>query len=78
MYKKKSGTPTQNMEKFIRRKQNEDERIPDYANDLKETLYRAWPGQPKIELEELLVAYFIHRIYSSDTKAKLKFEGPHR
>ena len=76
MYKKKSGTPTQNMEKFMRHKQNEDERIPDYANDLKETLYRAWPGQPKVELEELLVAYFIHGIYSSDTKAKLKCEGP--
>ena len=57
MYKKKSGTPTQNMEGFIRRKQREDERIPVYANDLKETLYRAWPGQPIIELEALLVAY---------------------
>ena len=60
----------------MRRKQNEDERIPDYASDLKETLYRAWPGQPKIELEELLVPFFIHGIYNSDTKAKLKFEGP--
>ena len=69
MYKEKSGTPTQNMEKFMRRKQREDERIPDYANDLKETLYRAWPGQPKVELEELLIAYFIHCIYSGDTKA---------
>ena len=76
MHKKKSSTPTQNMEKFMRRKKNEDERIPDYASDLKETLYRAWPGQPKIKLEELLVTYFIHGIYNSDTKAKLKFEGP--
>ena len=76
MYKKKSGSSTQNMERFMKRKQREDERIPDYANDLKERLYRAWPVQPKIELEELLVAYFIHGIYSGDTKAKLKFEGP--
>ena len=60
----------------MRRKQKEDERIPDSANDLKETLYRAWPGQPKVELEKLLVAYFIHGIYNGDTKAKLKFEGP--
>ena len=76
MYKKKSGTPTQNMEKFMWRKQKEDEHIPDYANDLKETLYRAWPGQPKVELEEPLIAYFKHGIYNEDTKAKLKFEGP--
>ena len=54
MYKKKSDTPTQNMEKLMRRKQNEDERIPDYANDLQDTLYRAWPGQPKVELEDCL------------------------
>ena len=47
-----------------------------YFKHLKETLYRAWPGQPKVELEELLIAYFIHGIFNPDTKAKLKVEGP--
>ena len=76
MYKKKAGTPTQNMEKFMRRKQQEDEPTPDYANDLKETLYQEWPGQPKNQLEELLIAYFIHGLFNPETKRKLKVEDP--
>ena len=53
----------------MRRKQQKDEPIADYANDLKETLYQAWPGQPKDQLEELLIAYFINGLFNTDTKA---------
>ena len=76
MYEKKLGTPTQNMERFMRRKLKEYEHIPDYANDFKDTLYKACPGQPKYQLEELLIAYFIHWIFITETKSKLKAEGP--
>ena len=76
MYKRKEGTPTQNKDRFQKRTQQEGESIVDYAADLMDTLYQAWPGLPRDQLEELLIVYFINGLTNGDMKAKLKVEGP--
>ena len=76
MYKRKKGTPTQNKDRFLRRTQQEGETIADYAADLRDTLYQAWPGLPRDQLEELFIVYFINGLTNGDMKAKLKVEWP--
>ena len=53
MYKMKEGTPTQNNNRFLKRVQQEGEPIANHAA-LRDTLYQAWPGLPRDQLEELL------------------------
>ena len=40
MYRKKEGSPTDNKDKFLKRKQRGDEEIAEYAEDLKDSLYQ--------------------------------------
>ena len=58
MYKKKEGSPTENKKKFLKRTQREDEPIVDFAMEMRNTLYQAWPGLPRNQLEDLLVDFF--------------------
>ena len=76
MYKRKEGTPTQNKDRFLKRNQQEGETIADYAVDLRDTLYQAWPGLPRDQLEELLIVYFINGLLNGDMKARMKVDGP--
>ena len=76
MYKRKEGTPIQNKDNFLKRTQQEGKAIADYAADLRDTLYQAWLGLPRYQLEKLLIVYFINRLVNGDMKAKLKVEGP--
>ena len=48
----------------------------DYEADLRDTLYQAWPGLPRDQLEELLIVYFINGLTNGDMKAKLRVEPP--
>ena len=43
---------------------------------MRDTLYQAWPGLPRDQLEELLIVYFINGLTNGDMKAKLRVEGP--
>ena len=47
MYTKKEGSPTDNKKKFLKRTQRHDESIADYATEMIDTLYHAWPGLPR-------------------------------
>ena len=76
MYKKKEGSPTENKKKFLKRTQREDEPIVDFAMEMRDTLYQAWPGLPRNQLEDLLVDYFINGLYNPETSAKLRIESP--
>ena len=44
--------------------------------EMRDTLYQAWPGLPRDQLEELLIDYFINALYNQETGAKLRIEGP--
>ena len=46
MYKKKEGSPTENKKKFLKRTLRQDEPIVDFAMEMSDTLYHAWPGLP--------------------------------
>ena len=46
MYKKKEGSPTENKKKYLKRTQRHDEPIADFAMEMRDTLYHAWPGLP--------------------------------
>ena len=76
MYKKKEGSPTENKKKFLKRKQRHDEPIADFAMEMRDTLYHAWPGLPRKQLEDLLINYFINGLYNPETSVKLRIEGP--
>ena len=76
MYKKKEGSPTENKEKFLKRTQRQDEPIADFAMEMRDTLYHAWPRLPRNQLEDLLIDYFINGLYNPETSAKLRIEGP--
>ena len=76
MYKKKEGSPTENKNKFLKRTQRQDEPIADFAMEMRDTLYHAWPGLPRNQLEDLLVDYFINGLYNPEMSAKLRIEGP--
>ena len=76
IYKKKEGSPTENKKKFLKRTQRQDEPIVDFAMEMRDTLYHAWPGLPRNQLEDLLVNYFINGLYNPETSAKLRIEGP--
>ena len=41
MYKKKEGSPTDNKDKFLKRKQKVGESITEFAAELKDVLYQA-------------------------------------
>ena len=76
MYKKKDGSPTENKKKFLKRTQRHDEPIADFAMEMIDTLYHAWPGLPRNQLEDLLIDYFINGLYNPETSPKLRIEGP--
>ena len=76
MYKKKEGTSTDNKDRFLRRKQRVGESITEFAAELKDVLYQAWPGMPRDQLEDLLVEYFVGELQSPETSAKVKLEKP--
>ena len=76
MYKKKEGSPTDNKDKFLRRKQKVDESITEFAAELKDVLYQAWPKMPREQLEDLLIDYFIGGLQSPETSARVKVEKP--
>ena len=44
--------------------------------EMRDTLYQAWPGLPRDQLEDLLIDYFIKGLYNRETCAKLRIEGP--
>ena len=76
MYKKKEGSPTDNKDKFLRRKQKVGESITEFAAELKDALYQAWPKMPREQLEDLLIDYFIGGLQSPETSARVKIEKP--
>ena len=76
MYKKKEGSPTDNKDRFLRRKQKVGESITEFAAELKDVLYQAWPGMPRDQLEDLLIEYIIGGLQSPETSAKVKLEKP--
>ena len=76
MIKRKEGSPTENKKKFLKRTQRQDESLNDCAMEMRDTLYQAWPGLPRDQLEELLIDYFINGLYNQVTGAKLRIEGP--
>ena len=76
IYKKKEGSPTDNKDRFLRRKQRVGESITEFAAELKDVLYQAWPGMPRDQLEDLLVEYFVGGLQSPETSAKVKLEKP--
>ena len=76
MYKKKEGSLTENKRKFLKRIQRQDEPIVDFAMEMRDTLYHAWPGLTRNQLEDLLVDYYINGLYNQGTSAKLRIEGP--
>ena len=55
IYRKKEGSPTDCEDKFLKRKQLSDEDITEYAEDLKDSLYQAWPGMLRDKLEDMLI-----------------------
>ena len=59
MNKKKERSPTDYKDKFLKRKQKVGESITEFAAELKDVLYQAWPGMPREQLEDLLIYYFI-------------------
>ena len=76
MYKKKEGSPTDNKDRFLKRRQKVGESITEFAAELKDVLYQAWPKMPRDQLEELLVEYFVGGLQSPETSAKVKLEKP--
>ena len=64
MYKKKDGSPTDNKDRFHKRKQKVGESITEFTTELKDVLYQAWLGMPRDKLEDLLNEYL-----SEDCKA---------
>ena len=44
--------------------------------EMRDTLYHAWPGLPRNQLEDLLIDYFINGLFNPETNAKLRIEGP--
>ena len=41
-----------------------------------DTLYHAWHGLPRDQIEDLLIDYFINGLYNLEKSAKLRIEGP--
>ena len=76
MYKKKEGSPPDNKDKFLKRKQKVGETITEFAAELKGVLYQAWPGMPREQLEDLLIDFFIGGLNSPETSARVKVEKP--
>ena len=76
MYKKKEGSPTDNKDKFLKRKQKVGESITEFAAELKDVLYQAWPKMPREQLEDLLIEYFIGGLQSPETSARVKVVIP--
>ena len=76
MYRKKEGSPTDNKDKFLKRKQRSDEEITEYAEDLKDSLYQAWPGMPRDKLEDILIEYFTAGLNNPETSARIRIEKP--
>jgi hypothetical protein len=76
MYKKKEGSPTDNKDKFLKRKQQIGESVTEFAAELKDVLYQAWPGMPRDQLEDLLIEYFVGGLQSPETSTKVKLEKP--
>ena len=72
MYKKKVGSPTNNKDKFLKRKQKVGESITEFAAELKDIL----PKMPREQLEDLLIDYFIGGLQSPETSARVKVEKP--
>ena len=70
MYKRKEGSPIEIKNKFLKRTQRYDEPITDFAMEMRETLYQAWPGLPRDQLEHLLIEYFINGLYNQETGNK--------
>ena len=76
MYKKKEGSPTDNKDTFLKRKQKVGESITEFAAELKDVLYQAWPGMQRDQLEDLLIDYFVGSLQSTETSARVKLEKP--
>ena len=62
--------------KFLKRKQRGDEEIAEYAEDLKDSLYQAWPGMPRDKLEDILIEYFTAGLNNQETSARIRIEKP--
>ena len=69
MYRKKEGSPTDNKDKFLKRKQRG-------AEDLKDSLYQAWPGMPRDKLEDILIEYFTTGLNNPETSARIRIAKP--
>ena len=52
------------------------ESITEFAAELKDVLYQAWPKMPREQLEDLLIDYFIGGLQSLETSARVKVEKP--
>ena len=77
MYKRKEGYSSENKKKFLKRTQRHDEPIADFAMEMRDTLYQAWPRLPRDQLEDLYIDYFISGLRNQETDAKLRIaEGP--
>ena len=42
---------------------------------MRDTLYQAWPGLPRDQLEDLLIDYCTSGLYNQETSAKLRIKG---
>ena len=76
MYKKKEGSHTDIKDKFLNRKQKVGETITEFAAELKDLLYQAWPGMQREQLEDLLIDYFVGGLQRPETSARVKLEKP--
>ena len=54
-------------DRFLKRKQKVGESITEFAAELKDALYQAWPGIPRDQLEDLLIEYFVGGLQSPET-----------
>ena len=76
MYRKKEGSPYDNKDKFLKRKQRCDEDTTDYSEDLKDSLYQASPGIPRDILEDILIKYFTAGLNNPETSERIRIEKP--
>ena len=52
------------------------EDIAEYAEDLKYSLYQAWPGMIRYKLEDILIEYFTAGIKNPETSVRIRIEKP--
>ena len=76
MYRKKEGSSIDNKDKFLKRKQRCDKGITEFSEDLKDSLYKAWPGMPRDKLEDILIEYFTAGLNNPETNARIRIEKP--